>query len=531
MTQNLVPNGSFECGEDYCEVFQIPQINEFNRYACEWSVPGEGTTDVFSTLTGESCYSHMPFNTHPYRLGAQAPRTGNRFVGIYTYIFRTNADTSSYREYIQVKLKKALVPGGQYCAEMYVSLADEVHFATNNLAMHFGNELLHVSNHRALGLQSTIIDRNIIRDTANWVRIGGDFVAENNAQYLIIGNMLGNSRTASEETYWFNQSRPYSYYYIDDVRVEKTPNDFFVTSGDTVLCQGVNVVLTAHSGIDEVIWTTLEDTTTVVHVGETFPLTAEVNTTFRVKSTGCNKTIVDTLNVSVNPSAKVTLGKDTVMCKGSALLLGAGSNHIAYTWQDNSHGENLEVTAAGRYWVEAINEFGCKERDEIQIEYDDVPLINLGRDTIVCNGFFPLHAGGNENSYRWSTGSVAKTLVPVEAGVYWLEARNHCGVSRDTIKLYKPDDLFIPNVVTANNDQKNDFFEIGVRRDDGYIDTSVTVDCSLQLFNRWGEVIYERYPYHRNWPLPDDHIASGIYYYNLSIPGCKNFKGWVHLIK
>ncbi|MFT5480745.1 MAG: gliding motility-associated-like protein, partial [Bacteroidia bacterium] len=43
-------------------------------------------------------------------------------------------------------------------------------------------------------------------------------------------------------------------------------------------------------------------------------------------------------------------------------------------------------------------------------------------------------------------------------------------------------ELFIPNVLTPNNDQLNDVYEISIEGEDYY---------DLKIFNRWGEVVYK----------------------------------------
>lgn len=68
------------------------------------------------------------------RIGNQSPRTQQRFAGIYT------VDTIEYREYLQAELITPLEPGQNYCASMYVSLADEVEYASNNLGFAFYDE-------------------------------------------------------------------------------------------------------------------------------------------------------------------------------------------------------------------------------------------------------------------------------------------------------------------------------------------------------------------------------------------------------
>jgi gliding motility-associated-like protein len=66
---------------------------------------------------------------------------------------------------------------------------------------------------------------------------------------------------------------------------------------------------------------------------------------------------------------------------------------------------------------------------------------------------------------------------------------------------------FIPNVFTPNNDGVNDFFELfgGVG------------PFSLQIFNRWGQMIYSSDDYQNNWDgtFKGEPVADGVYTYYL----------------
>jgi len=532
LSQNLVPNGSFECGEDFCSAFQTPEIAQFSKYACHWTCPTNGTSDIFSTLIpNNECYTHMPYFGVNYHQGTQLPRTGNRFAGIYSYSKGLGSDTISYREYLQVKLNKALTPGEKYCTEMYVSLAENVFYAANNLGIRFNVEETHVSTYTYLDFVPQILEKNIIKDTSQWVKIGAMFEPTESSQYLLIGSFYGDQSVSAETTSIINQRNLLSYYFIDDVSVEKLPYDQFTFGGQTVLCWGDKIELIASAGVDEVLWTTLEDTTTVVHEGEKFEGMANENMSFRVKSTGCHKTVIDTISIKVNPRPTIELGRDTALCKGSKLIIDAGDGHTSYQWQDQSTNKTFEVISAGIYWAEVSNDFDCKVRDEINVLVDDIPKIDLGVDTLLCDGFFPLRAGGNEYTYLWSTGSINSTYLPTETGTFWVEARNHCGIAKDTIALYSATDIFIPNVITANDDHVNDYLELGVNRRDGGIDTSLDLNSSLRVFNRWGTSVYGGHPYMNNWPASGDLIETGEYFYYLSVPGCKDFKGWIQVIR
>jgi len=85
-------------------------------------------------------------------------------------------------------------------------------------------------------------------------------------------------------------------------------------------------------------------------------------------------------------------------------------------------------------------------------------------------------------------------------------------------------DLFIPNVVTANGDGKNDYFVVrGIEQYPGSV---------LEIFNRWGSIVYRAVSYSNNWGGVG--LSSGIYYYVLKINmsrTAKVYKGYIELIQ
>jgi len=255
--QNLVPNPSFECGEDFCGPYQPDQTKNFKRYACDWTVPGTGTSDVFSTkIENIYCFSRMPAFGENYHVGSQLPRTGKRFAGIYTYSKFASSDTTSYREYIQVKLNKPLKSGEKYCSEMYVSATEHNRYFANNFGMRFNVNETFVSDFKYLNMQPQVLEKRIMSDTTKWTKVAGIFEATEPSNYLIIGNFFGDGSTQARLSRSFNQQFSLGYYFIKDVSVEKMPYDKFTMAGSTVLRQGQSRELSATAGVDEITWTT-----------------------------------------------------------------------------------------------------------------------------------------------------------------------------------------------------------------------------------------------------------------------------------
>ncbi|MBK6342202.1 MAG: gliding motility-associated C-terminal domain-containing protein [Flavobacteriales bacterium] len=98
---------------------------------------------------------------------------------------------------------------------------------------------------------------------------------------------------------------------------------------------------------------------------------------------------------------------------------------------------------------------------------------------------------------------------------------NQCASISDTVLLHV-DDLFIPEGYSPNGDGVNDRWEI--RGVEAY------PNSSLQVFNRWGKLVYEAEDYSNEWegrarngqPLPDD-----TYFFVLNLTGRRSYNGHV----
>jgi gliding motility-associated-like protein len=91
-----------------------------------------------------------------------------------------------------------------------------------------------------------------------------------------------------------------------------------------------------------------------------------------------------------------------------------------------------------------------------------------------------------------------------------------------TVTVIQPE-LIIPNIFTPNGDGKNDVFEIkGLESYPG---------SSLQVFNRWGNQVYNSANYQNNWD--GGNLADGTYYYLLTAKDhtgkTTTYKGWVFI--
>jgi hypothetical protein len=121
--------------------------------------------------------------------------------------------------------------------------------------------------------------------------------------------------------------------------------------------------------------------------------------------------------------------------------------------------------------------------------------------------------------------------LPEYSGEYSVTVENKCGQSSDTIKVYSLRDVSIPNVVTINDDDRNEKLKIAMKEGPLHLlNTDVEIGGHLKIFNKWGNEIFSDQNYKNNWPLRSDDL-EGVYYYTYSYGNCPAVKGWIQVIK
>ncbi|MCB0707024.1 MAG: gliding motility-associated C-terminal domain-containing protein [Saprospiraceae bacterium] len=138
-------------------------------------------------------------------------------------------------------------------------------------------------------------------------------------------------------------------------------------------------------------------------------------------------------NINEALALSLDLGPDVLLCAGETLELDATNPIAVYTWQDGSADSTFTVNSPGLYSVEVTNSCGTLT-DEIQVDYTDEPIVNLGLDTFICEGAsITLDASYPSSTYLWQDGTTNPTLLVTTEGIYGVEVSNLCGIAEDEI--------------------------------------------------------------------------------------------------
>jgi gliding motility-associated-like protein len=292
---------------------------------------------------------------------------------------------------------------------------------------------------------------------------------------------------------------------FDTILVSKAPEPRL--RNDTSICANDSLPISELSGVmfSSYLWNNGSKTkNTVAMPGRTYMLV----TTYR------NPQCRDSATVHIG-SRKVPyfdLGADTSMCKGQSRLLKADIPGASYRWQDGYTGSSFLVTAAGLYKLR-VRLGDCYYEDEIVVNEADIPNGSLDDSIVFCGRLNEVADAGNPGStYYWNTGEKTRTIKLQKAGLYRVLIVNSQGCRAvDSIRAIakKEHPVFLPNAITPNRDGRNDMFP------QPWQDYSF----SLQVYNRWGEKLYEG---DKAWngEYRDEVVEEGVYLFIMTYNTC-----------
>lgn len=207
IAQNLVPNSSFE--QHITCPYTISNIDA----AKDWFNPSMhltgGSPDYY-----HACATYPGVSVPDNNVSHQYAHGGNAYVGIYLwhYFF------SGLREYVEVKLISTLKNNTCYHLEMYVNLTDHCKYTTHAIGAYFSDTMIAgIQNYLPLPFTPQIANTLInVFDTASWVKVEGDFIANGGERYLIVGNFEPDSLSNAHLINSFGTDN-LVYCFVDDI--------------------------------------------------------------------------------------------------------------------------------------------------------------------------------------------------------------------------------------------------------------------------------------------------------------------------
>ncbi len=474
--------------------------------------------------TASSDYFNMCSNTSSLSppmtmMGFQYPKEGEAYTGIIVYN-SSNTDQLS-REYMIGRLSSPLEKDSFYEVHISVSFAEHSLFACNGIQVLLSKEYPPMNDPPAhlIHAKPQLSAPEVLTDTAEWTELCWIYQAEGGESFITLGNFMKSEDMDIVVDPWGAGVKILSYYFLDDISVEKVPSAVFATAlGDEVhLCESeLPDTLAAAGAYETFLWNT-GDTTSWLAIWESGEYILEA------QKGGC--LFYDTVVYEVVPTLSLDLPEDTLLCRDDTLWLSAGEGFDVYAW---STGDTLSVTKIveeGSYWVEAG--YFCDTLEQgVEVAYAPDLFVSLPSEVLVYLGdsvYVEAEASNPVASYSWQPAEGLSCAVcggqwvaPMEDGHYVLEVEDVYGCVESaelSVLVQNRQRVYVPTAFSPNGDGINDAFVI-------YGGPEVELIYDLQVYDRWGSLLYRQ---DTGSPLWDGRagdgqwVAPGVYLYVFSV--------------
>ncbi|SEG12916.1 gliding motility-associated C-terminal domain-containing protein [Halpernia humi] len=231
------------------------------------------------------------------------------------------------------------------------------------------------------------------------------------------------------------------------------------------------------------------------------------------------------IKVEISPEPHSSTLVDATICNGQTIVLDAGSGFKSYEWNTTppTFSQTLQVSKVGTYSVILTGNNGCSATQSVNVSAGETPtIVNIisteNAIEIIASGGNPPYSYSIDNQKTWQNSNVFTNL---KAGIYTVFVKsqlNSCSISVETAVI------FIPNVITPNNDSFNDVFKIK--------NIEYFPNAKIIIFDRFGKLIFQSSDI-KNFTWDGRFLGrilpSGTFYYILDLGNDYKKTGWILL--
>lgn len=185
--------------------------------------------------------------------------------------------------------------------------------------------------------------------------------------------------------------------------------------------------------------------------------------------------------------------------------------------------DNVPVRISGTYYVSFKTALGCDSIKIYQVTvFKDPSNLKLGADTCLeGRDSVVLYTEPGFDQYLWNNQPSGNFYYAAkQAGTYTVKVSNLCGSKTATVNVNALCDpaFYLPTAFTPNADRLNDLFRIPPNS--GY------QLLNMQVFNRWGKLVYEGKENSSGWDGTYQRIPqpAGLYPYRIEIVALRSGK-------
>ena len=297
----------------------------------------------------------------------------------------------------------------------------------------------------------------------------------------------------------------------DEISVVFHENPTMILPEEINICEDEVITIDAENAGSNFSWSPNLEVTQSIDVN-----VSEVYSVIITNPEGCVS--VDQTEVIAVAYPMVDLGPDQSACDGEFIQLNAQvSGGLNVNWSVPENTSSLEVSTSGVYTVTVDND-DCFSSDSVSIFFNPLPQNMLEEEITTCFdtdlNSLVLNASNFGSNFLWSTGAQTASVEVDEPGLYSVNITTPFGCEStfytEVYELCIEPYIYVPNSFTPDGDGINDVWKA---------DGIFIMDFEIQVFNRWGEVVFESADVNEVWQGNDQkgnyYCPPGVYTYQL----------------
>jgi gliding motility-associated-like protein len=302
--------------------------------------------------------------------------------------------------------------------------------------------------------------------------------------------------------------------------------------GPTTFCSGGSLTLTS-SASATYLWST-GATTSSINVITSGSYTVKV-TNASVCQSAASAVIAVTVN-DLPATPTITAGGPTTFCTDGSVTL-TSSAGSTYLWSTGATTSSINVITSGSYTVKVKNANGCQSAastativvvnekavavagPDQELKFNFETQMNAQLSASETGEWSLISGSGHISDIRSPTTRV--TGLSIGENIFsWKVMNGNC---EDSAKVkITVQNVFVPSVITPNEDGKNDYFRI----------SEFAGNTELIIVNRWGNEEYSNNNYLNDWDGQNNKgskLPEDTYFYILKFENGKILKGSVFI--
>lgn len=172
-------------------------------------------------------------------------------------------------------------------------------------------------------------------------------------------------------------------------------------------CNGDSVVLSVGSDYDQVLWSTLETTSSIKVLAGTYSVYVTLNSQSSLSCYAADTIIISNANI-----IPLTISGDSFICGSGSTLKKVDALYSSYSWDDGGDKQTNIYNTIGPHSV-TVTDGTCLDSLSFNVSGRPDPVVAIQGNLFYCDDVDSARlvaVGGNWDSINWSTGDVTDTI-------------------------------------------------------------------------------------------------------------------------